>query len=640
MLKPACSNCSLYKSECRTTTIRRRPHPARERAQPPTQHESEDTNKVSELEARLARMEKQLQQALNVNSQLLSNTLPQSPPNPTTTQVSSEGGDSTDSMDFIDPVSSSGSPSEWVTESEKPKLPPLEDIVPVIDEFFNRYNAVMPIFDQPTFMRMLSDWYMPSSQRSTAVWAAVHIALALGYRCTLKESGNLDALIDDEKVQYHMRNVQTVVSDLVTREEDLLGLQVLLGMVVLFLGTKDPKPASVLIGTAIRLAHRMHLHDKDSLQFFPPEVARHRSRLFWITYVMDKDISLRTKTPSFQLDVDIDLPLPEQQPEDLAGMMYAKNGCKFNYFRARVELSHISGKVYDQLYSTRARKVSAQDRQQRVARLETMLENWRRNIPSEFQLDSLLRCVDELSIVHMSLLYHGFFTAMVMAHGIYSHDADWVKRISSYSRATIHHLDATPIAACSGANPPLPVGWAKCVELSRSCMNLFVKSPKTDCSIWSNACAHFSGLIILLANMFVFPDHQLLITDKELANQALRLFELMLSMNHQDSFYRLHEVVKELYRRAMETVDEVTQRREEQAAAASELIDTTLPFGTQMEDEVEFFRGAEGVAFDKQFTGEVTPASSGNMGQWSLDSLQEIQNELGQAAVLVGSSYC
>lgn len=185
-------------------------------------------------------------------------------------------------------MSSSESPSEWVTEPEKPKLPPLEEIMPIIDEFFNRYNCVMPLFDPPTFMRMLSNWYVPSSGQSTAVWAAVNIAMALGYRCTLKEQGSLDALVDDQKVMYHMRNVQSVVSDLVTREEDLLGLQVLLGMVVLFLGTKDPKPASVLIGTAVRLAHRMHLHDKESLQYFSPEVSRQRARLFWITYIMDK----------------------------------------------------------------------------------------------------------------------------------------------------------------------------------------------------------------------------------------------------------------------------------------------------------------------------------------------------------------
>ncbi|KAH0421213.1 nadh oxidase [Colletotrichum camelliae] len=629
MLKPACSNCLLYKSECRTTTVRRRaPHP-KERPQPPKQSESENPTKVSELESRLASIEKQLQQALDANRQHSNLTSTQPSTAPSSTESINGGGESAESIEFVDHVSSSESPSEWVTEPEKPKLPPLEEIMPVIDEFFNRYNCVMPLFDPPTFMRMLSNWYVPSSGQSTAVWAAVNIAMALGYRCTLKEQGNLDALVDDQKVMYHMRNVQSVVSDLVTREEDLLGLQVLLGMVVLFLGTKDPKPASVLIGTAVRLAHRMHLHDKESLQYFSPEVARQRARLFWITYIMDKEISLKSKTPSFQLDVDIDLPLPERNPEDGAGIMFARNGSKFNYFRARVELSHIAGKVYDQLYSTRARKVSPQDRQLRVTRLEEMLENWRRNLPPEFQIDSALQCLDSLPIVHMSLLYHGYFTAMVMTHGIYSHDADWVRQISSYSQMTIKDLDSSPNSSCGRQNPPLPLGWAKCAELSRSCMKLFVESPKSDCSIWSNSCAHFSGLIILLANMFVFPDHPHLMTDNELANQALRLFELMLSMkSYEDyeSFHRLHEVVKELHRRALEAVEEVTRKQKEQAeaaaAAAASAMDTGLPFGAQLEDEVEFFRDAEAAALEGPFVGTFVSASPFATTSWGLEGLQ------------------
>ncbi|KXH61061.1 fungal specific transcription factor domain-containing protein [Colletotrichum salicis] len=580
MLKPACSNCLLYTSECRTTTVRRRVVPTKERQQRSKEPTAGDT-------------------------------------------------------EFINAFSCSESPSEWVVETEKPKLPPLEEIMPVIDEFFNRYNSIMPLFDQPTFMRMLSDWYSPSSCHSSAAWAAINIALALGYRCTLKQSGNLDALVDDQKVLHHMRNVQSVVSDLVTREEDLLGIQVLVGMVVLFQGTKDPKPASVLIGTAIRLAHRLHLHDKESLQYFPAAVARQRSRLFWIAYCMDKDISLRSKTPSFQLDADIDLPLPELDPDDGAGVMAASNGSKFNFFRARVELSHIAGKVYDLLYSTRSRKVAKSEAQLRVTRLEEMLETWRRNVPAEFQLASLLEYAEPLPAVHLSLLYHNFFVITVMVHGIYSHDADWVQRISSYGRAAIQDLDEVG-QPHSRQNAPLPTGWAKCVELSRDCMELFVESPKTDCSIWSNACAHFSGLIIILSNMFVFPEHPHIPTDKELAEQAIQMFNMMLRISANEDFRKLHEVVRELHRRAMATVDKAARKREEQAAAAAvaEAMDSTLPFGMQFEEDVSFFGGASMADFTGPFPGGVMEESP-----VTADTLEGFEVHLGRAAATVGHSH-
>ncbi|OLN86340.1 putative transcriptional regulatory protein C530.05-like protein 15 [Colletotrichum chlorophyti] len=644
MLKPKCSNCLLYKAECRTTTVRRRTAPAKERAQPPKQAAPEDSSKVADLESRLAKIEEQLRQALDANNRLANQTPAQ--PSSTTPDtaglpsVDSCSGYSTESAELITSFSCSESPSEWVQEPEKLRLPPLDEIMPAIDGLFLRFNSAMPLFDQQNFMRMVSDWYSPSSQQSTAAWAAINIAIALSYRCAIKQPGSMDALVDDQKVLHHMRNVQSVVSELVTREEDLLGIQVLVGMVVLFQGTKDPKPASVLIGTAVRLAHRMHLHDKESQQYLPPDVARQRSRVFWMTYLLDKDISLKAKTPSFQLDADIDLPLPEADPEDGAGVMYAKNGRKFNFFRARVELSHIAGKVYDLLYSTRARKVSKHEAQLRVVRLEEMLEKWKRNVPFEFQLSAVAQHIDTQPAVHMLLLHHHYFVAMVMTHGIYSHDAEWVKSISLVSQMAVRGVNASSVSPGSPEDLPLPVGWRKCVELSRGCMKLFAESAKSDCAVWINSCAHFSGLIIVLANMVVFPEHEFLATDMALADQALHLFDTMLALTTNEAFHRLHAVVKELHRRATATVEKAVRRREERAAAAEGVMDPSLPFGTQFDDDVNFFGDPELASFDGPFGAGGVSGSTIHTGSERPDSLAGMEKELSRAAVTLGYSHC
>lgn len=60
----------------------------------------------------------------------------------------------------------------------------------------------------------------------------------------------------------------------------------------------------------------------------------------------------------------------------------------------------------------------------------------------------------------------------------------------------------------------------------------------------------------------IYPGHPHLMTDKELANQALPLFDLILSIesNKQNiSFYKLYEVLEELYRLALEAMDAVTE---------------------------------------------------------------------------------
>ncbi|KAK2029631.1 fungal-specific transcription factor domain-containing protein [Colletotrichum zoysiae] len=684
MLKPACSNCVLYKAECKSTTVRRRVAPAKERQQQRKKDAAGDPKRVAELEDRLARVEEQLQHAIDANVRLASQVPAGSPVmtgssfmtgsaetwtdggnstggvDSTGGMDSTGGGGSTDDGDVGNHFSCSTSPSEWVVDPEKPKLPPLEDMMPIIEEYFSRYNAIMPLFDQKTFMRMLSEWYSPSSQHSAAVWAAINIVMALGYRCSLKEPGNVETLRDDQKVLYHMRNAQSAVSDLVTREEDLLGVQVLVGMVILFQGTKDPKPASVVIGTAIRLAHRMQLHDKESMSFFPAEVARQRARVFWMAYIMDKDISLRSKTPSFQLDADIDLALPEPYPEDGAGILAAKNGSKFNVFRARVELSHMAGKVYDLLYSTRARKASKQELQSRRAKLESMLETWHGNIPPEFRMESMLDNVEALPAVHMTLLYHNYFVVTVTTHGIYSRTAECVQRVSSCSQTAMRGVEEARRAAAAATTTTttegsegqagareLPSKWSECVELSRGCMKLFVKGPKTDCSIWTNSCAHFSGLIILLANMFMYPEHEDLMTDQGLASQAVQLLDMMLELLDEESFRKLHTAVRELYRRAMATVEKVARRREEQAAAAAiaEAMSNSLPFGTQFEEDVTFFGGGGGGGdmggFEGMFAGDGFGGSPVTIASDTAEADEGIQDDVCQAAMSLwgGSLY-
>jgi hypothetical protein len=155
-----------------------------------------------------------------------------------------------------------------------------------------------------------------------------------------------------------------------------------------------------------------------------------------------------------------------------------------NYFRMRVELGHIGGKVYDLLHSTRSKKASQHERMHRVQQLDRLLEQWRRKIPASLQLESVSQTVPPTTLLHLALLYHTYLMILVMVHGIYSYDAEWVRRISSYDHEAMADCEASKT---SGQNPQqalLPQGWAACVETSRSCMHLFSSMPQTDCAIW------------------------------------------------------------------------------------------------------------------------------------------------------------
>ncbi len=253
----------------------------------------------------------------------------------------------------------------------------------------------------------------------------------------------------------------------------MLGMQVLLGLVVLFKGMRDPRPACVLIGTAVRLAHRLHLHSRDSQSRYAPDEALQRNRLFWIAYYLDKDISLRHHTPAVQVDADIDLDLPLENPPDGLGNVYTKDGrVRANFFWLRLRLAHIQGRVYDMLYSTRAAKIPAEERRSRVEQLENQLESWRLSIPAEMRIESVVENVERVTLMWLTSMHFAYLGCLVMVHGLWSHNATWLQRISGYSRAAIDESRQLTTLTCGLQQPPFPKGWDKCVRTSRDSLRL------------------------------------------------------------------------------------------------------------------------------------------------------------------------
>ncbi|KAH8887932.1 hypothetical protein GQ53DRAFT_272381 [Thozetella sp. PMI_491] len=455
-------------------------------------------------------------------------------------------------------------------------LPPLDEILPVIEDYFLHVNSLLPLFAQSTFMRMLHEYYYNTSRHPRAAWAAINIVLALGTRLPTVPTNNVDLAAEDTKLAKYISNAQSVLSELVTRDEDLLGLQVLLGLVFIFDGLKDPRPATVLIGTAVRLAHRMKLHDRTRQDQYPNEETLQRKRLFWIAYMLDKDISMRHHTPSVQNDGDIDLALPEEKPADGAGLVYTKDGkVAANFFLLRVQLSHIQGRVYDLLHSTRSSKITPTERQMRINRLSRQLESWRLTLPRELQADNVLDNVDRSTLFWLATMHFTHLSCLVMTNGIWSHDVKWRKRISSYSLEAIIETGAP---SCSHQPAPLPKSWDHCVEMSRYCMELTSQMPLSDCSLWANGCAYFSGMIVLMANMYEFPRHKHVQRDEELSRFSLSIFEKMTDAANEVYLRRLHGVALELLRRSTGAVEAARSQplMPEPVAAVSELEDSRV----------------------------------------------------------------
>ncbi|KAH7152592.1 fungal-specific transcription factor domain-containing protein, partial [Dactylonectria macrodidyma] len=569
-LKPTCSNCRLYGVECRITDVT---NTSRKRVPlaPELDSAASRTDRDNLFEARLANIESRLDQIV---ADKTSSGQPQEvaavpPLDQNNRQLSFQNfpeirvykasdmwnQGSTLPCLGISPQLPSGA---MMMNTALLELPPLAEILPALDNYFENHNRFMPLFDRATFMHMVIDWYSSPTKKSLVPWSAINIVLAISYRVLD------DVSIDDPRLAQCIRNVQSVTTELMGWTKDLLGLQVLLGMVVLFQGTTSPQLAIVLIGSAVRMAQNMGLPSQNADVNFPLDASLQRRRIFWIAYILDRDLSLRAKAPYTQFDAETDLELPEADPQDRIGILTSNIGhFKFNYFRARAELAVIQGKVHNLLYSRTAQRLSEEQRSEALSRVKQMICDWRNTIPTELMdSDALLKRFSRMAVQLMMNMYNRHLECVYRVHGIFAFDEAWIHRVRGYLSSSVielrdgeinSELNHTEIA-------PLPGEWEACVQHCRLGLELSAFGKETEYSVWLHACCNLSGLIIMLVNIIEFPGHQLAVSDWDLIDRIRGTFEQMNAKASNEPFFLL-TVAQELDRRARGQVKRIAHLR-------------------------------------------------------------------------------
>ncbi|KAI0601462.1 fungal-specific transcription factor domain-containing protein [Biscogniauxia sp. FL1348] len=541
-LKPSCSNCRLYKVPCGTTTVRRKSGAALHKPTAASSPESiRDHKGFGSLEARLARIEAKLDNLRNSSQ-----------------DVSVEGVLQDDSADSDSRTTESlgeiplqlDKSSTWTHPGrsyEEPNVPPLTEALPVVETYFRDYNSAIPLFDQRSFMRMLDGYYSQSGEEKSrgAVGAAINIVLAFGYRMRYAGRGNMASVFGHKNVRKCIDNAQRMLGDLMVRDEDTLGVQVLLGLVLLFQANSDQQPSAVLSSTAMRLAHRLHLHSKTAMSRFPPDEARQRRNIFWICYYLDKDICLRTRTPSMQLDSDVDIDLPGSGPDESDDCFQSTDGLSnLHYLRARVKLANIQGRIYDSLFSNRSKKQSADARQGSVVYLDRLLDQWQRAIPESLRLECVTNSLEKAPLLHMITLYQTYILCLAMTHGLYSLDAPWLKSLGNLAALSLESFDSQSPNCMMGQLPPLPYAWEKCVVTSRVCLEILSDEAHLDTyHAWLNVCTYFCAFVFVLANASYSPSHRLAVYDRELVQTSMPQMEKLLDQNSSVTYEKLRLVL-------------------------------------------------------------------------------------------------
>ncbi|KAI9822020.1 MAG: hypothetical protein M1832_003192 [Thelocarpon impressellum] len=404
-------------------------------------------------------------------------------------------------------------------------LPPKQEAVSLLKDYFENFNCMFPLFHEPTFMHLLDMHYSRDPYEGSGWWASLNTALAIAHR--LRVMSNLVPADEDQKAWGYLKNALGVLPELTMRNTDLLSVQALLGMALFLQGTPNPQPSFFLVAAAIRLSHSIGLHKRGSGFNLRPAEIEQRKRVFWIAYMVDKDICLRSGRPPAQDDDDMNVELPSEDPNDNIGNIPLADGKgKVNLFRLMCTFAIIESKVYKQLYSTKASRQSDGELLNTIGELDIELEAWKDSIPIDLRPEYEIKASHTPLILHIVVLHFAYYNCLTTIHRMSVHHGYWTSRLSNYA---IQGLNARPL------NPRVFSSAALCVSAARASIQLIKYIPQGDYAcVWLIIYFPVSSLVTLFANILQNPQDARARSDVRLMNLVVN-FLAMLSTDEENS---------------------------------------------------------------------------------------------------------
>lgn len=425
-------------------------------------------------------------------------------------------------------------------------LPPKDECISLLKDYFENFNCMFPLFHEPTFMHLVEKQYSNDPYESSGWWACINVALAIAHR--LRVMSNVVPQEEDHKAWLHLKNSMAVLTELLMRNTDLLSVQALIGCAMFMSGTANPQPSFFLISAAIRLSHSIGLHKKGSSFNLNPIEAEQRKRVFWIAYILDKDTCLRSGRPPAQDDDDMNVELPSEDPQDNVGNIPLSDGkSKTNLFRLMCEFAMISSKVYRRLYSVEASKQSDGELLNTIGDLDEELEAWKNKIPIDFRPEHEIKASHTPLVLHVVVLHFSYYNCLATIHRMSVHHGYWTSRLAEYA---IQGLNARPL------NPRVFSSATLCVQAARASIHLIKYIPQGDFAcVWLILYFPVSALVTIFANILQNPQDTRARADCRLMDLVVNFLTNVVAEEGSGSFKRMLTICSEFTRIARVVLD-------------------------------------------------------------------------------------
>lgn len=410
-----------------------------------------------------------------------------------------------------------------------------EDVVRyVVDVYLSTFNSTLPLFHPRRLLQMIDDWYRQPSGRTASAWACINIVLALT-KC--HSFGFIDPALQTIGLGQCIENAQSVLTDILKGNDlQLENVQILLGLGIVFLGTQDLAAPMVFVSAAMRFAQAQGMHRRDRYEGMgiAPEEAVQRRRVFWMAYILDRHVALRTRQAPILHHDDMDLDLPpetillpsDDSSVDQAGFISVSDdedhgSTHFNIFRAWIELAQIQSRVYDCVFSVRASRMDPDEAAQTARNIRLAIRSWKAKIPGQLNVLPRMRPrADSMQASYLPRVLCTLSSIVVTCLGrlcrVHSMDFDWIDKVLGYA-----HGIGKGAVGTTATRPSQPQGWVALVTESRIFMRLFASIPlKHPNFTFTQLGPYASSLLCLSINTFMYLDDGFRREDEVLMSDA------------------------------------------------------------------------------------------------------------------------
>ncbi|UKZ83392.1 hypothetical protein TrVFT333_011200 [Trichoderma virens FT-333] len=431
-------------------------------------------------------------------------------------------------------------------------LPSKPEAMSLLKDYFENFNCMFPLFHQPTFMHLVERQYSDDPYQGSGWWASLNCAFAIAHR--LRVMSNLVPQEEDDKAWGYLKNAMGVFAELTMRNTDLLSVQALLGMALFMQGTPNPQPTFLLIAAAIRLSHSIGLHKKGTGFNLNPIEIEQRKRVFWIAYMLDKDLCLRSGRPPAQDDDDMNVELPDADPEDNIGNIPLADGRgKMNLFRVMCEFAVIESNVYKRLYSAKAAKQSDGELLATIGELDQELEEWKDRIPIDFRPEHEIRASHTPLILHIVMVHFTYYNCLTTIHRMSIHHGFWTSRLANYA---ISGQNVRPL------NPRVFSSAMLSTAAARASISLLKYVPQGDFScVWLILYFPVSALVTLFGNILQNPLDQRAKSDVRLMNLVVTFLSMLGQEAEQGGVHRMLGICSEFCRIAQRVIEKADREQ-------------------------------------------------------------------------------